>query len=183
MTQRVGTLEPAPPQDGSSHGGGGRWVWLVTARNVFEAEILKGVLEGAGVPVMDSSFDSSPFAWMYPAGNPNVPVKLFVPASLLEAARLELLESSFDEIAPEPLAPPVVATRHLTSGFHGRPFWIVLAAVLTSISLATVIAVEMFGRGACDSRVLCPEPKQDPSTHCEPAPLVVKGLAACVPNR
>src|ERR1051326_7988270 len=99
-TSRTGTLDPAPPRPNDG-GGGGRWAWLFTAGGLVEAELARGALEHAGVPVVLDRRDPSPFAWMHLAGNMNAPVQLYVPASLLDNARLTLLEAwfAFDEPA------------------------------------------------------------------------------------
>jgi hypothetical protein len=86
-------MEPAPPVPVDTGGGGG-WSWLVTARGVIEAELIRGVLESAGiVPVVLDSRDGTPGAWMFMSGNMNRLVRVYVPASLLDGARLELLDA------------------------------------------------------------------------------------------
>src|SRR5687768_392917 len=88
--------DPAPPRSGDGGDGGGGWRWLVTAQGLVEAELIKGVLEGAGVvPVVLDAHDPSPGAWMFPSGNVNALVRIFVPAALLDQARLTLLETGF----------------------------------------------------------------------------------------
>lgn len=106
MRERSDVVDAAPPIADQSGGGGGGWAWLVTARGIIEAELIKGVLESAGiVPVALDSRDPTPGAWMYMSGNVNRLVRVYVPASLLDRARLELLESGLsmpDAAEPEP---------------------------------------------------------------------------------
>lgn len=86
-----------PPRSTHDGGGGGGWAWLVTARGIIEAQLIRGVLEDAGVvPVWLDTRDPSPGAWMFMSGNPNAPVAVYVPASLLETARLALLDSGLE---------------------------------------------------------------------------------------
>src|ERR1700740_420230 len=84
---RTGVLEPAPPAERWG-GGGGRWAWLFTARDRFEGEIVPRLLEAGGVPVALDLRDPSPFAWMHLSGNLFRPVPVYVPAGLIDSARL-----------------------------------------------------------------------------------------------
>lgn len=149
---RPGVLDPAPPAQ-SGEGGSGGWKWLVTARDTFEGELLRGMLEAAGVPVALDGFDRSPFAWMYPAGNVRVPVQVFVPAGLLDVARLELLEANFvtpDRLAASRAAAP--ARRLLRDRI--RPVWLVVA-ILTALVVAWVIVIEILSFMPCVTHVFC----------------------------
>jgi hypothetical protein len=90
------------------------------------------VLETAGIaPVALDGRDSSPGAWMFLSGNVNALVRVFVPASQLDSARLVLLEAGFT--APEqPAPPPPATTEHRLSG---RSIWLVITAVVIIIFL------------------------------------------------
>lgn len=94
LASRVSEPAPPAPKDG---GGGGGWRWLLTAQGIIEAELIKGLLEQSGVlPVALDAHDPGPGAWMFPAGNVNALVRVYVQASQLEAARLVLLETGLD---------------------------------------------------------------------------------------
>src|SRR5688572_6976663 len=107
----------APPTDADSGGGGGGWAWLLTARGIIEAELVRGALETSGiVPVVLDTKDPSPGAWMYMSGNVLAPVRVLVPSSLLEPARLALLEIGLDvESTPAQPAPETTKTRAIAS--------------------------------------------------------------------
>jgi hypothetical protein len=97
-----------PPRMDVHGGGGGGWAWLVTASGIIEAQLIRGVVEDAGVtPVWLDTFDPSPGAWMFMSGDPNAPVPIFVPLAMLDTARIALMESGFapgdpDDAEPEP---------------------------------------------------------------------------------
>jgi hypothetical protein len=96
MTGRSEVIDPAPPTIDRGGGGGGGWAWLVTTSGRIEAELVRGLLEATGVvPVWLDTRDPSPSAWLFPFGDPNAPVKVFVPTSMLETARLAMLEAGF----------------------------------------------------------------------------------------
>src|SRR5439155_20971548 len=95
--QRGSRVIDTPPTDLNPSGGGGGWAWLLTARGIIEAELVRGVLETAAIaPVALDGRDNSPGAWMFLSGNVNARVRVFVPASQLASARLVLLETGFD---------------------------------------------------------------------------------------
>jgi hypothetical protein len=146
----VGVLEPAPPH-AHRGGGGGGWAWLLTARDAMEAEIVRGLLEAAGVPVALDWRDPSPFAWMHLSGNLFRPVPVYVPSSLIDAARLQLLEIGLglpEVEEPEPSA--------LRVGFRERHHRLWLAiAVLTVVAVAWIMFVEIFGFAPCMLRLFC----------------------------
>ncbi|MGZ4205841.1 MAG: hypothetical protein ACXVQW_11175 [Actinomycetota bacterium] len=125
----------APPAEISEGGGGGGWAWLLTARGIIEAELVRGMLEAAGiVPVALDGSDPSPGAWMFLSGNVNALVRVFVPVSLLDAARLALLETGFREpenASPSP-TPPVGA-------FSGRRVLLVITAIVIVIFLVATM--------------------------------------------
>ncbi|HVL32771.1 MAG TPA: DUF2007 domain-containing protein [Actinomycetota bacterium] len=128
-------LEP-PPTITAEGGGGGGWALLLTARGIIEAELVKGVLEAAGVvPVVLDARDPSPGAWMFLSGNVNAPVRVYVPLSQLDQARLALLESGLGLEEEPKQAMPAEAVR-------GPGVWTwALALVLLGIVLwATVRA-------------------------------------------
>lgn len=152
MSRRTGILDPAPPAAGVDDGGSGGWSWLVTASDRFEAEVLRGMLENAGVPVVLDGFDGSPFAWMYPSGNINAPVRVMVPTGLLEVARLELLESSL--IGPDRLVPSEPARPHRQARRVSRPLGLIVA-VLTALAVAWIIIVEVAGFVPCATNMFC----------------------------
>ncbi len=149
---RTGLLEPAPPRE-EWGGGGGGWAWLLTARDALEAEIVRGLLEAGGVPVALDWRDPSPFAWMHLSGNLMRPVPVYVPMSLIDSARLQLLEMGLAEdedeqhIAPSALAPVGLRNRH-------RFLWAAIAA-LTIVAIAWIVFVEIFGFAPCFLRLFC----------------------------
>ena len=150
MTSGTGVLDPAPPRAASGDGGGGRWAWLVTAVDAVEAEIIRGLLEATGTPVALDWRDPSPFAWMHLSGNLHRPVPVYVPASMVEAARLQLLELGLEapeSAANEPVVAPVMRERH-------RVLWQVVLA-LTVIGAAWILFVEIFGFAPCALRLFC----------------------------
>lgn len=94
MGSRSQVIDPPRSTHDGGGGGGGGWAWLVTARGIIEAQLIRGLLEEAGVvPVWLDTRDPSPGAWMFMSGNPNAPVAIYVPISHLDGARLALLES------------------------------------------------------------------------------------------
>jgi hypothetical protein len=150
MPARIDVRDPAPPTAPTGGGGGGRWSRVVTAGDSIEAELIRGVLEHAGVPVVLDHRDTSPFAWMYPGGNINAPVAVFVPSSLLEAARLALLETSLltpDE--PDPVRPGEASVPRRFGPLR------ILVAGLVLLVVGWVILVEIFGFAPCALRLFC----------------------------
>jgi hypothetical protein len=127
------TIDMAPPRaihdDG---GGGGGWAWLLTARGIIEAELVKGVLESEGiVPVLLDNRDPSPGAWLFLAGNVNALVRIFVPASLLDAARLTLLEAGLGEAESLPQPKPEPASA------RGWVWWVTVVLIVATFIIAT----------------------------------------------
>lgn len=146
---RTGVLDPAPPR-ANWGGGGGGWAWLLTATDAVEAEIVRGLLEATGVPVALDWRDPSPFAWMHLSGNLHRPVPVYVPSSMVDGARLQLMEMGLavDEPAePEQPATPVMRERH-------RVLWLAVLA-LTVIAAAWILFVEIFGFAPCALRLFC----------------------------
>lgn len=157
MSRRTGILDPAPPTSGPTSGlgdgGSGGWSWLVTAADHFEAEVVRGLLENAGVPVVLDGFDRSPFAWMYPSGNVNAPVRVMVPTGLLDVARLELLDSSVVEASRLAETGPPQKPQRGTQRVN-RLLWAVVA-VLTALAVAWIIIVEVAGFVPCATHMFC----------------------------
>lgn len=147
MPARTDVRDPAPPTTPTGGGGGGRWSRVVTAADGIEAELIRGVLELAGVPVVLDRRDGSPFAWMYPGGNINAPVAVLVPSALLEPARLALLEASL--LSPE-TPQPVRPAEPKPAGL----FRVVVAGLLIVV-VGWVILVEIFGFAPCAMRLFC----------------------------
>jgi hypothetical protein len=151
MPSRIDVREPAPPTAPTGGGGGGgRWSRVVTAGDSIEAELIRGVLEQADVPVVLDRRDTSPFAWMYPGGNINAPVAVLVPSMLLEPARLALMEASFlasDE--PAPIRPGDVSEAPRIGALR------MVVAGLVFLVVGWVILVEMFGFAPCALRLFC----------------------------
>jgi hypothetical protein len=153
---RTGVLQPAPPKE-SAGGGGGRWAWLLTAKDAVEAEIIRGLLEAGGVPVALDWRDPSPFAWMHLSGNLFRPVPVYVPASLIDSARLHLLdlgldaaddEGELDEEEPgDSFAIPAWRDRHR--------FVLRATTALTLLAVGWMIFVEIFGFAPCFLRLFC----------------------------
>ncbi|MFY9588258.1 MAG: hypothetical protein WAT66_12465 [Actinomycetota bacterium] len=149
---RTGLLEPAPPREAWGGGGGG-WAWLLTARDAVEAEIVRGLLEAGGVPVALDWRDPSPFAWMHLSGNLMRPVPVYVPTSLIDDARLQLLELGLADDEPEPEPDSIAPPQPLFRERH-RLLWSVIAA-LTIIAVAWIVFVEIFGFAPCFFRLFC----------------------------
>src|SRR6266487_4093505 len=134
--QRGSRVIDSPPAVTDPTGGGGGWAWLLTARGIIEAELVRGVLESAGiVPVALDGRDPSPGAWMFLSGNVNALVRVFVPVSLLDSAKLVLLETGFDETgldSPEPVtapAPPEERRRTIPAR------WVLLAITVVMVAI------------------------------------------------
>lgn len=150
---RTGVSDPAPPREHDG-GGDGRWAWLLTASDAVEAEIVRGLLEGAGVPVALDWRDPSPFAWMHLSGNLFRPVPVYVPAGLIDDARLHLLDMGLE--GPE-------RSEEFDGSLEGSPAsWrerhrVVLAAVtgLTFVAVGWILFVEIFGFAPCLLRLFC----------------------------
>lgn len=124
MRMRSQVVDPPPVAPGDGGGRGG-WAWLLTARNLIEAHLVRGLLETEGiVPVAFDSSDPSAGAWLYISGNVNAPVRVFVPASLLDAARLAMLEIGF---GPGETDEP---ERSAAAAERGLPIWTWMVAVL-----------------------------------------------------
>lgn len=147
------TLDPAPPVDAGG-GGRGRWSWLLTASGIVEAELVRGVLDQAGVPVVLDRRDPSPFAWMYLAGNVNAPVQIFVPSGLLETARLHLLDAGVEgdrALGAADAAPAAEPPR--PSGIYRVLRQVLTVAVL--LVAAWIVLMTMIGQGTCALRLFC----------------------------
>jgi hypothetical protein len=149
---RTGVLQPAPPRERAG-GGGGRWAWLLTARDAVEAEIVRGLLEAAGVPVALDWRDPSPFAWMHLSGNLFRPVPVYVPASLIDSARLQLLELGL-ESTEEPAEPASDAGDSLAWRDRHRVL-LKAATVLTLVAVGWIVFVEIFGFAPCFLHLFC----------------------------
>lgn len=139
-----------PPAEAGDGGGGGGWAFLMTATGVIEAELVRGYLESAGVPVALDRRDPSPGAWMFLAGNPRAPVKVFVPAGRLDEARLELLEAGF---VGGPSAEPAAEPAPLEPRRRHR-LWL-LIAILSAIVAAWIVVLQAFGSATCVLRMVC----------------------------
>lgn len=124
-------------------------MWLMTAGGIVEAQLIRGALEGGSIPVLLDHRDPSPFAWMYPAGNPNAPVQVFVPAALLDTARLALLEAglSFPDESP--------GMQSATAGNHGHGALRVVLVAATVIAAAGIVLFTYLGSATCALRLLC----------------------------
>lgn len=145
----TGIVRPVPPQAATGGGGGGGWAWLLTASDAVEAEIVRGLLETTGVPVALDWRDPSPFAWMHLSGNLHRPVPVYVPASMIDEARLQLLELGLAADEPTVQTPslPVMRERH-------RFIWQLVLA-LTVIAVSWILFVEIFGFAPCALRLFC----------------------------
>jgi hypothetical protein len=153
---RTGVLEPTPPREDLG-GGGGRWTWLLTARDALEAEIVRGLLEGSGVPVALDWRDPSPFAWMHLSGNLFRPVPVYVPAGLIDSARLYLLELGLDdaEAETEMAGDERSSTTPLRSWRDRHRIVLAAATGLTLVGVAWIVFVEIFGFAPCFLRLFC----------------------------
>ena len=141
------TIDRAPPPVlDTGDGGGGGWAWLLTAGGIIEAQLVRGLLETAGVvPIHLDSYDPSPSSWMFLSGNVNAPVRVFVLASQLDLARLVLLEGGFGvgETDAGPRQEPLVRSS------WWRRLWIILGIVIV-----LGLAWRLFLVG-CDIRTVC----------------------------
>jgi hypothetical protein len=131
MEMRSGSsvIDRAPPDtDGDTGGGGGGWAWLLTARGVVEAQLVRGVLEASGIePVALDARDPSPGAWLFLSGNPHALIRIYVPRALLDAARLVMLDIGVQEPEPQTSPAPTVPAW----------WWVALTAL---VLLLTVIS-------------------------------------------
>ncbi|MGH2784598.1 MAG: hypothetical protein ACRDJ1_05020 [Actinomycetota bacterium] len=150
MSSRTGVLDPAPPRASSGGGGGGRWAWLLTASDAVEAEIVRGLLEASGVPVALDWRDPSPFAWMHLSGNLHRPVPVYVPAGLIDEARLQVMEMGLAAPDPIPSEPTAVAPLRERHRFIRQ-----VVLVLTVTGTAWILFVEIFGFAPCAMRLFC----------------------------
>lgn len=143
-----GAAHPAPPDEPpEGGGGGGRWAWLMTASGQIEAELVRGYLEESGVPVALDRRDPSPSAWLFPSGNVNAPVQVLVPATLLETARLELLEAGLAAgEPPEPRRPAEARVPRTASS---------VATVAVAVIIGGMLLLLFYGRATCLAGVLC----------------------------
>lgn len=139
---------PLPPdlRPTDPGGGGGGWSWLLTARGIIEAQLVRGLLEGAGVaPIHLATHDPSPSSWMFLSGDVNAPVRVFVLRSQLDAARLALLEGGLglpdEEAAPEE---PAV----------GRSLWWRVLGIAAGIVILAGFLWRLF-IADCQFRALC----------------------------
>lgn len=148
---RTGLLEPAPPREEA--GGGGGWVWLLTARDAVEAEIVRGLLEAGGVPVALDWRDPSPFAWMHLSGNLMRPVPVYVPMSLVDSARLQLLEMGLGESDPDDPSDEDWRS-HTSLRDRHRFLWSAVAA-LTVVAVSWIVFIEIFGFAPCFMQLFC----------------------------
>lgn len=144
---RIATLDPAPPTPHEG-GGGGRWAWLVTASGIVEAELIRGLLDTDGIPCVLDRRDPSPFAWMYLAGNVNAHVQIYVPASLLDPARLRLIEAGFGIDAPEPGEQPPPAS-------PGRRRIRLIVGIAALVVAVWILLVTYLGSATCALRLVC----------------------------
>lgn len=90
---------------------------------------------------------------MYLSGNVNAPVGVYVPAALLDAARLHLLDAGFD--APE--ADSESDSESPASGQPGTPWRAVRIGVgIAAVAAAVYILIVTFlGSATCALRLLC----------------------------
>lgn len=144
-TQKSPTLPPAAPEREGA--GGGRWAWLMTAAGAVEAELVRGRLEGAGVPVALDRRNPSPTAWLFLSSDVRAPVQVLVPAGLLEAARLELLEAG--------LAPPIPSPAVSGEGLPERRAILPIVAVLCAIAVASILVALTLHSATCMLRIFC----------------------------
>ena len=156
---RTGVLEPAPPAERWG-GGGGRWAWLFTARDGVEAEIVRGLLEASGVPVALDLRDPSPFAWMHLSGNLFRPVPVYVPAGLIDSARLQMLDlgldaQSSDQAAGDEASDETEASTSAPAWRDRHRFVIRATTFLTLVAVGWIIVVEIFGFAPCFMRLFC----------------------------
>jgi hypothetical protein len=153
---RTGVLDPSPPRSDMG-GGGGRWTWLLTARDAVEAEIVRGSLEGSGVPVALDWRDPSPFAWMHLSGNLFRPVPVYVPAGLIDSARLHLLDLGLDPTDQSELddTDESVATDRMPEWRERHRIILAAATGLTIIGVTWMVFVEIFGFAPCFLRLFC----------------------------
>ena len=92
------TIDRAPPrppdEDDPGGGGGGRgWVLLCSVGDRYEAEMIRGVLEGEGLGPVVLEAVQVPGSWLLPSGHERLPQRVFVMRAVAEAARLALLEA------------------------------------------------------------------------------------------
>lgn len=132
-----------PPVVVPGGGGGGGWALLLTAGGLIEAQLVRGLLEASGVvPVHLDAHDPSPGAWLFLSGNVNAPVRVFVPRSQLDQARLALLEGGFGI----PDDDPVTAVRAGTRGERAR--WVRVLWIVIAVAIASAFALRLLA-AAC----------------------------------
>lgn len=100
MSTKSPTAPPpvVPPED--RHFGGGRsgWALLRTVSDLYEAELIRGLLESEDLGPVILEPVQTVGAWMLPSGHARIPQRIYVLAALVDAAQLALLESGFSEL-------------------------------------------------------------------------------------
>lgn len=133
-------IDVEPPQTDRGGGGGG-WAWLVTARGLIEAQLVRGVLEASGItPIALDASDPSPGSWLFLSGNINALVRIYVPRALLDEARLALLEIGFD--APEQPEPHRPSRR---APLRGRLVWLGVTLLIIALYVIAVFRSPLIG--------------------------------------
>ena len=140
MRRGSNVIDHVPPAvDGGGDGGG--WAWLVTARGHAEAHLVRGLLEGNGVaPIFMDASDPSPGSWMFLAGNINALVRIYVPLSQLEEARLTLLEAGVTAPDETPEAPSPASR----APWGTRLAWIAITLLIAALYLVAAFRNTLF---------------------------------------
>lgn len=131
----IDPTRPRPPEQeppvahGDDGGGGGGWALLCSVADRYEAEMIRGVLEGDGLGPVVIETVQVPGSWLLPSGHERLPQRVFVLRALLDAARLALLEAGYagseDATIPTPGPSPEERWRRATRFVR----WAVLVAV------------------------------------------------------
>jgi hypothetical protein len=88
---------PAPPiVDEPSGEGSGGWTRLCSVGDRYEAEMIRGVLEGENLGPVIIETIQMPGSWLLPSGHERQPQNIYVMRAVLEAAKLALLEAGLD---------------------------------------------------------------------------------------
>ena len=81
------------------------WTKLTSANNSYEADLLSGRLEQAGIGSRTTKGVDAPGAWLTGGENPFGPIDVYVPANQIDAAR-KLLPTATEVSADVRPSPP-----------------------------------------------------------------------------
>lgn len=88
----------SPPEEKGFGGGRPGWALLRTVGDLYEAHMVRGVLEENEIgPVVIEPVQVIG-SWLLPSGHERTPQRIFVPAAVLDAAELALMEAGLESV-------------------------------------------------------------------------------------